>query len=641
MNIFLMPPPLHRGWTNAGVPAAGCKLYTYEAGTSTPKETFQDAAGTIPHENPITLDAKGEALIYWSGSYRVDLRTAAGVQITGYPVDDYTTPDVEAAADLLRSDLAEPGGAELVKFTQTGSDVLSDLLEKVYESKSVIDYGADPTGVADSTLAIRAAIVANIGGAAVFFPAGTYLVTDTISLYKGTVIYGVNTYQGNWEYASGAVGSKIVFSPTTTKDLFVPVNLPLPVQSFISRISVSNLWISGNANARYAFDLDHVIYSSFEHMQIIGFDWGVTLADTINNDFGHLSIGTCRMGPVLYGPSAVAATTDVWTHCTFNLSPKGVEMENAIGVRFVHCLFEALDTYGAEVGADCQNIQFTNCYAEDVPFVNVGTNAMFKIGYNGGASSLTTVAQITGGSYAGRNAGLAGSFLDVDTANGVQVTNVNAARFTNLINTTANTADYAVCCAGLQWLSCTNAFNDDTKLSGFLDFSAVNAGFGPMGYFAGGKFGNLTTGYITFDPSNPAGTGTVTSNELDDYEEGTFVPALKFGGLSVGITGTMTGFYTKIGRDVRATVLLILTSKGSSVGSATVTGLPFTALVGTAGPAVIAYQNATGLPLSSHYADISSTTALLRSTAATGFTSTTDANFTNTTVVNFTAIYSV
>lgn len=87
-----MPSPLFRSHTNAGHVAAGCKLYTYEAGTTTPKQTFQDAAGLVPHENPITLDSKGEALIYWDGSYRIDLKTDKGAQISGYPVDNFTTP---------------------------------------------------------------------------------------------------------------------------------------------------------------------------------------------------------------------------------------------------------------------------------------------------------------------------------------------------------------------------------------------------------------------------------------------------------------------------------------------------------------------------------------------------------------------
>ncbi|MEO6013324.1 MAG: DUF2793 domain-containing protein [Devosia sp.] len=68
-------------------------------------------------------------------------------------------------------------------------------------------------------------------------------------------------------------------------------------------------------------------------------------------------------------------------------------------------------------------------------------------------------------------------------------------------------------------------------------------------------------------------------NTLDDYEEGTFTPAIAFGGAGVGVTyGSPTlGRYTKIGRTVSVAVNLVLTSKGSSTGTATLTGLPFAA----------------------------------------------------------------
>jgi hypothetical protein len=39
----------------------------------------------------VPLDAKGEAVIYWSGAYKVDLKQADGQQVTGYPVDNLKT----------------------------------------------------------------------------------------------------------------------------------------------------------------------------------------------------------------------------------------------------------------------------------------------------------------------------------------------------------------------------------------------------------------------------------------------------------------------------------------------------------------------------------------------------------------------
>jgi hypothetical protein len=61
------------------------------------------------------------------------------------------------------------------------------------------------------------------------------------------------------------------------------------------------------------------------------------------------------------------------------------------------------------------------------------------------------------------------------------------------------------------------------------------------------------------------------------YEEGTWTPALNFGGAAVGITyATQVGRYTKVGRKVTVHGSIVLTSKGSSAGAATIAGLPFT-----------------------------------------------------------------
>jgi hypothetical protein len=65
-------------------------------------------------------------------------------------------------------------------------------------------------------------------------------------------------------------------------------------------------------------------------------------------------------------------------------------------------------------------------------------------------------------------------------------------------------------------------------------------------------------------------------NTLDDYEEGTFVPELKFGGNNVGMTYfDKIGNYTKIGRQVTVNIYIAITSLGSSTGTAAVTNLPF------------------------------------------------------------------
>jgi hypothetical protein len=81
----------------------------------------------------------------------------------------------------------------------------------------------------------------------------------------------------------------------------------------------------------------------------------------------------------------------------------------------------------------------------------------------------------------------------------------------------------------------------------------------------------LATGGIQFNGD------TAAANALDDYEEGTWTIGVEFGGASVGVTtDANTGSYTKIGRQVTVNGFLALSNKGSSTGSAKITGLPFT-----------------------------------------------------------------
>jgi hypothetical protein len=65
-------------------------------------------------------------------------------------------------------------------------------------------------------------------------------------------------------------------------------------------------------------------------------------------------------------------------------------------------------------------------------------------------------------------------------------------------------------------------------------------------------------------------------NTLDDYEEGTFSPTLRFGGASTGMTlAVQKGRYIKIGSKVSVFIYLALSAKGSATGVASVGALPF------------------------------------------------------------------
>ena len=76
---------------------------------------------------------------------------------------------------------------------------------------------------------------------------------------------------------------------------------------------------------------------------------------------------------------------------------------------------------------------------------------------------------------------------------------------------------------------------------------------------------------ITFNNSS-----ALTNSTLNDYETGTFTPALNFTSVNTGVTyGSQQGTYVKIGRLVVVDIYIALTSKGSASGNCNITGLPF------------------------------------------------------------------
>ena len=92
--------------------------------------------------------------------------------------------------------------------------------------------------------------------------------------------------------------------------------------------------------------------------------------------------------------------------------------------------------------------------------------------------------------------------------------------------------------------------------------------------------GNLVIGTsgkgIDFSATS-SGSGTMTSELLADYEEGTWTPAIVMdSGTSTG--GTFSGFYTKIGRQVTLTISANVGTVASSPTIGGFSNLPFTSI---------------------------------------------------------------
>ena len=90
MAVFLSPIG-GAGWqffNNDGTVLSGGKLYTYAAGTTTPKVTYTTSAGNIAHSNPIILNSAGRVptgeIWLTVAQYKFVLNTSTDVLIATY-----------------------------------------------------------------------------------------------------------------------------------------------------------------------------------------------------------------------------------------------------------------------------------------------------------------------------------------------------------------------------------------------------------------------------------------------------------------------------------------------------------------------------------------------------------------------------
>ena len=374
---------------------------------------------------------------------------------------------------------------------------------------NVLDYGADNTGVADSTTALQNAVAACISsGVPVFMPAGTYLITDTITCTSKVQIIGEH-----YSMAATNNGTKINFAPTTAKDLFVLGSSA----GFTDAYSFQNLFIVGNSanstgNSNRAFNLTKAIKSTFKNMRVDSFRTAFKIEGSINNRFEFIQAANHYVSVISY--EGTYSTTDVWEQCYISNAPIGVQTSGInLGIRFTNTLFETLETYGVNLVKETYGWSFINCYSEDVPSVNTSTNAMFKIGYDGTATSGEIQAIISAGYYGGRNAGAVGSFVDVDTIDGVQIANPIITRFTNGVKTTSNTPTKSVLLGGWTCSTVSNVITDATKIAGYYPDGVFNSGThnGQNAIFVNVTSGKFTNGTVTWTSGTTSPEGNVTA----------------------------------------------------------------------------------------------------------------------------------
>jgi hypothetical protein len=146
----------------------------------------------------------------------------SGIDTGTEPTDTGDSPLPEGWRSALFPDDWEPGWvvdvgdggpvAQLQDFSyagyRAGEAPLPSLEElDTSEMESIVDHGADPTGLTDSTASIQLAIdtVAAAGGGVVFVPAGDYRIDGLIEVRQsGTVLLGESTESARLSFTRSA-----------------------------------------------------------------------------------------------------------------------------------------------------------------------------------------------------------------------------------------------------------------------------------------------------------------------------------------------------------------------------------------------------------------------------------------------------
>lgn len=174
MTAQLAPLAVQKFFDNNGQPLAFGLLSTYIAGTTTPLATYVDSTQTTPNLNPIQLNFRGECNLWLdpTKSYKFLLQDSQGNTIPGWPVDNIQSPPVSNWVNVLT-------------------------------------YGADPTGLTDSSSAFQNAL--NSGATFVIAPppnAGAKYIVHDVTIPSGVTLFAEGAYFND------AVGANWIFKVT-------------------------------------------------------------------------------------------------------------------------------------------------------------------------------------------------------------------------------------------------------------------------------------------------------------------------------------------------------------------------------------------------------------------------------------------
>ena len=232
---------------------------------------------------------------------------------------------------------------------------LTELKKTGVQVFNILQYGADPTGVANSSVAMQAAndACAAAGGGVVYAPAGIYLINSTVTFSNGVVLRGDRNYTPGTVFKSAITDGSAVFYVDNKSSFFA-----------------SDFYIDSNTGGLInciGMHLDNVCnYFCLERIRIRKCQVGMDVEGWISATH-HVYIDYCGTGFIgrqLNGSRISVATEQCVDHIelidcnssTFWLLAEGNAATMETGIVLNGCNFVTLDAPYVEFNTGCTGL---------------------------------------------------------------------------------------------------------------------------------------------------------------------------------------------------------------------------------------------------------------------------------------------